>query len=104
MVRFRSTYDRMSLILAFGFFVSGVIETIACFRFYDLLGREPAALLHVPLGWMVGRTLLGILLIAAGIVGRRMPNAREPGREIARSPVVVAAAAHFTHVAHLRAP
>ncbi len=104
MVRFRSTYDRMSLILAFGFFVSGVIETIACFRFYDLLGRGPAALLHVPLGWMVGRTLLGILLITAVIVERRIPNAREPGREIAAALVIVAAAAYLTSVAYLAAP
>ncbi len=104
LVRFRSTYDRLSLILAFGFFVCGVVETIACFRFYDLLGREPTGLLRVPLGWMVGRTLLGILLIAAVIVERRIPNAREPGREIAAALVVVAVAAYLTSVAYLAAP
>lgn len=104
LVRFRSTHDRLSLILAFGFFVSGVIETLACFRFYDLLGRGPAAELHVPLGWMVGRTLLGILLITAVVVERRIPNAREPGREIAAALIVVAAAAYLTSVAYLAAP
>lgn len=104
LVRFRSTHDRLSLILAFGFFVSGVIETIACFRFYDLLGRVPAGVLHVPLGWMVGRTLLGVLLIAAIAVERRVPNAREPGREIAAALVVVVAAAYLTSLAYLAAP
>ena len=104
LVRFHSTHDRLSLILGFGFFVSGVIETIACFRFYDLLVRGPAGLQHVPLGWMVGRTLLGILLITAVIVERRIPNAREPSREIAAALVVVAVAAYLTSIAYLAAP
>lgn len=104
LVRFRSTYDRLSLILAFGFFVSGVIETIACFRLYELLGRGPEAVQHVPLGWMVGRTLLGILLITAVLVERWIPNAREPGREITAALIVVVAAAYLTSAAYLAAP
>ena len=33
MVRFRGTHDRRTLILAFGFVLSGVIETVATFNF-----------------------------------------------------------------------
>src|SRR5260370_24856159 len=90
--------------LAFGFFVSGVIETIACFRLYELLGRGPEFLLHVPLGWMVGRTLLGILLITAVLVERRIPNAREPRRAIMAALIVVGASGYLTDAAYLAAP
>ena len=37
LVRFRGTHDRLTLILAFGFVLSGVIETVATFNFYDIL-------------------------------------------------------------------
>jgi diguanylate cyclase (GGDEF)-like protein len=104
LVRFRSTHDRLSLMLAFGFIVSGTIESLACFRVYDLLGRVPVAFLHIPIGWMVGRTLLGVLLISAVLVERHIPNAREPGREIFAALVVVAGAAYLTSAAFLAAP
>lgn len=104
LIRFRCTHDRLSLMLAFGFIVSGTIESLACFRVYDLLGRGPVAFLHIPIGWMVGRTLLGVLLITAVLVERHIPNAREPGREIFAALVVVAGAAYLTSAAFLAAP
>ena len=42
MVRFRGTHDRLTLILAFGFVLSGVIETVATFNFYDILASGAA--------------------------------------------------------------
>ena len=42
MVRFRGTHDRLTLILAFGFVLSGVIETVATFNFYDILAGGAA--------------------------------------------------------------
>jgi diguanylate cyclase (GGDEF)-like protein len=104
LIRFRSTHDRLSLMLGFGFIVSGTIESLACFRVYNLLGRFPEAFLHIPMGWMVGRTLLGVLLITAVLVERRIPNAREPGREIFAALVIVAGAAYLTSAAFLAAP
>lgn len=104
LVRFRSTHDRLSLMLGFGFIVSGTIESLACFRVYDLLGHAPASFLHIPMGWMVGRTLLGVLLITAVLVERHIPNAREPGREIFAALAVVAGAAYLTSAAFLAAP
>lgn len=103
LVRFRSTHDRLSLMLAFGFIVSGTIESLACFRVYYLLGST-SSFLHIPMGWMVGRTLLGVLLISAVLVERRIPNAREPGREIFAALVVVAGAGYLTSAAFLAAP
>src|SRR5512136_197102 len=37
LVRFRGTHDRLALILAFGFVLSGMIETIGYFGLNDLL-------------------------------------------------------------------
>lgn len=104
LVRFRGTHDRIALILAYGFVSSGAIETVGYFGLRELLERGPAALSHVPVGWMMGRTLLGILLLAALAVERRLPVARQPSREIAAALLVVAAASYVTSTAFLAAP
>ncbi len=104
MVRFRGTHDRLSLILAFGFVLSGVIETAASFSTYNMLAAGAAEQLHVPLAWMVSRTLLAALLVVALEVERRLPNAREPSREIAAALLVVGAVGYITSAVYLGAP
>jgi len=104
MVRFRGTHDRRTLILAFGFVLSGVIETVATFNFYDILAGGASGQLRVPLAWMVSRTLLAFVLIAALVVERRVPNSRDPGREIAIALIVVVAVAYLTSAAYLGSP
>ena len=104
MVRFRGTHDRRTLILAFGFVLSGVIETVATFNFYDILAGGSSGQLRVPLAWMVSRTLLAFVLIAALVVERRVPNSRDPGREIAIALIVVVAVAYLTSAAYLGTP
>jgi diguanylate cyclase (GGDEF)-like protein len=104
MVRFRGTHDRRTLILAFGFVLSGVIETVATFNFYDSLAGGASVQLRVPLAWMVSRTLLAFVLIAALVVERRVPNSRDPGREIAIALIVVVAVAYLTSAAYLGSP
>jgi diguanylate cyclase (GGDEF)-like protein len=99
LVRFRGTHDRLTLILAFGFVLSGAIETAATFNFYDILESSNFSQMHVPMAWMVSRTLLALVLIAALIVERRVPNSRDPGREIALALVVVVVVAYMTSVA-----
>ncbi len=99
LVRFRGTHDRLTLILAFGFVLSGVIETAATFNFYDILASSNFNQMHVPMAWMVSRTLLALVLIAALIVERRVPNSRDPGREIALALVVVVVVAYMTSAA-----
>ncbi len=101
LVRFRGTHDRRTLILAFGFVLSGLIETVATFNFYDVLASGAPAQARVPLAWMVSRTLLALVLIAALVVERRIPNSREPGREIAIALVVVVVVAYLTSAAYL---
>jgi diguanylate cyclase (GGDEF)-like protein len=60
--------------------------------------------MHVPLAWMVSRTLLALTVISALVVERRVPNSREPGREITIALVVVVAVAYLTSAAYLGAP
>jgi diguanylate cyclase (GGDEF)-like protein len=104
LVRFSGTHDRLTLILAFGFVLSGAIETAATFNFYDVLASGSFSETHVPLAWMVSRTLLALVLIAALVVERRVPNSREPGREIAVALVVVVVAAYATSAAYFGSP
>jgi diguanylate cyclase (GGDEF)-like protein len=104
LVRFRGTHDRVALILAFGFVLSGTIETLSYFGLSSLLHAGPVALSHVPMGWMVGRTLLAVLLLAALAVERFLPTARQPSRETAGALFVVAGAAYVTSAAFLAAP
>jgi diguanylate cyclase (GGDEF)-like protein len=104
LVRFRGTHDRLTLILAFGFVLSGVIETAAIFNFYEILASGSFSQLRVPLAWMVSRTLLAMVLIAALIVERRVPNSREPAREIAVALFVVVGVAYLTSAAYFGSP
>ena len=104
MVRFRGTHDRRTLILAFGFVLSGIIDTIATFNFYDVLASSTTGQMRVPLAWMVSRTLLALILISALVVERRVPNSREPGREITVALAVVVIVAYLTSAAYLGAP
>lgn len=104
LVRFRGTHDRTALILAFGFVLSGIIETVGCFGLNDSLNSGAFDLSHVPMGWMVSRTLLAVLLLAAIAVERYMPTARQPSKETAAGLLVVALAAYMTSAAFLAAP
>jgi diguanylate cyclase (GGDEF)-like protein len=104
LVRFRGTHDRTALILAFGFVLSGIIETAGYFGLNDALASGPVALSGIPAGWMVSRTLLAVLLLAAIAVDRYMPTARQPSKETAAALFVVALAAYLTSAAFLAAP
>ena len=104
LVRFRGTHDRTALILAFGFVLSGIIETIGYFDVNDSLASGTLVLSQVPVGWMVSRTLLAVLLLAALAVERYMPTARQPSKETAAALLVVAGAAYLTSAAFLAAP
>jgi diguanylate cyclase (GGDEF)-like protein len=104
LVRFRGTHDRTALILAFGFVLSGIIETVGYFGLSDVLQAGPLALAKIPMGWMVGRTVLAVLLLSAVAVERYIPTARQPSKETAGALLVVAIAAYLTSAAFLAAP
>jgi diguanylate cyclase (GGDEF)-like protein len=103
LIRFRGARDRISLILAFGFVLSGLIETGSSLTTYRSLFTLGATQV-VPLAWMVSRTLLGVLLLAALAVEKRIPMAREPTREIAVALLVVGVVAYGTSAAYFAVP
>jgi diguanylate cyclase (GGDEF)-like protein len=104
LVRFRGTHDRTALILAFGFVLSGIIETVNYFSLNALLQTGHAAPTAVPMGWMVSRTLLAVMLLAAIAVERYLPTSRQPSRETAGAVLVVLMATYLTSAAFLAAP
>jgi diguanylate cyclase (GGDEF)-like protein len=104
LVRFRGTHDRTALILSFGFVLSGIIETISYFGLNDQLQSGHVPLQSIPMGWMVSRTLLGVMLLAAILVERYLPTARQPSRETAGALLVVAIAGYLTSATFLAAP
>jgi diguanylate cyclase (GGDEF)-like protein len=104
LVRFRGTRDRISLILAIGFALAAVVEATGSLDFYGLIANAEKYPLHVPLPWMVSRTMLGALLLLALAVEKHLPSAREPGREIAAAFFVVGGAAYLTGAAFLSLP
>jgi hypothetical protein len=104
LVRFRGTHDRISLILAFGFVLAGLIEAGTSMTFYRgmLVSRYEGT--HISLGWLAGRTLLGLLLLAALAVERRIPLARDPAKELAGATLIVGAIAYLTSVFYFMLP
>jgi diguanylate cyclase (GGDEF)-like protein len=104
MLRFRGAHDRISLILAFGFVLAGLIEAATSFSFYRGMLVTPSAGYEISLAWLAGRTLLGILLIAALVVERRIPVSRDPGKEIAGVMLTVGAVAYLTSVFYFMLP
>jgi diguanylate cyclase (GGDEF)-like protein len=106
LVRFRGTRDRIALILAFGFMLAGLIEVGTSMTFYRgmLVATEGAYPNQTSLGWLAGRTLLAILLIAALVVENRIPVSREPAKEMAGATLVVGAIAYITSIFYFMMP
>jgi diguanylate cyclase (GGDEF)-like protein len=106
MVRFRGTHDRITLILAFGFMLAGLIEVGTSMTFYRgmLVATAGAYPYQTSLGWLAGRTLLATLLIAALVVENRIPVSREPAKEMAGATLVVGAIAYITSIFYFMLP
>src|SRR6202023_3135640 len=98
------THHRTALILSFGFVLSGIIETVSYFGLNDQLQSGNVPLTSIPMGWMVSRTLLGVMLLSAIAVERYIPTARQPSKETAGALLVVAIATYLTSAAFLAAP
>jgi c-di-GMP phosphodiesterase len=104
LVRFRGTHDRISLILAFGFVLAGLIEagTSMTVDRGSLVTPSPGN--QISLAWLAGRTLLGVLLLAALSVERRIPVSRDPAKEMAGATLIVGGVAYLTSVFYFMLP
>ncbi|MGH9774710.1 MAG: sensor domain-containing diguanylate cyclase [Candidatus Acidiferrales bacterium] len=104
LIRFRGAHDRLSLTLALGFVLTALIETGSSFASYRFAFTEGSGSYTVPLAWMVSRTLLAVLLVAAIVVEKRIPVSREPAKEIVAAIVLVAGVGYFTSVIFFAVP
>lgn len=102
LVRFLGTRDRLPFILACGFAIVGITlvsSSLVSFRIAD-----SDVNLRDPMTWVIGRTLLAVLLVAALVVERRLPTAGNPSREITVALVIVVLSASLLSTAHGRLP
>jgi diguanylate cyclase (GGDEF)-like protein len=91
LVRYYGTGNRVSLLLGLTFGVTGIIHLGAIFEFYDHF-LKPSEQVRVPISWMIGQTLLGLLLLVACIINKWLPWPRDPGKNVvAISSIVVSA-------------
>jgi diguanylate cyclase (GGDEF)-like protein len=91
LVRYYGTGNRVSLLLGLTFAVTGFIHLGAIFEFYDHF-LKPAAEVRVPVSWMIGQTLLALLLLAASVINKWLPWPRDPQKIfMAISSIVVSA-------------
>ena len=95
LVRFHGTGDRFSLFLGAAFGMAGLIQLTGILGLHGELvsvGGAP----RVPLYWMAGGTLLGVLLVAAIGLDSRLPWPRESNKTILAVLSVVGAIAGLT--------
>ena len=102
LVRFRGTRDRLPLILACGFAIVGITLVSSSLVSFPISDSDVG--LRDPITWVIGRTFLAVLLVAALVVERRLPRARNPGPEIMLGLVSVVLSASLLSIAHGRLP
>ena len=91
LVRYYGTGNRISLLLGLTFGVTGIIHLGAIFEFYDHF-LKPAEQVRVPVSWMIGQTLLGLLLLVACVINKWLPWPRDPRKNVmALSSIVISA-------------
>jgi diguanylate cyclase (GGDEF)-like protein len=102
LVRFRGTRDRLPFILACGFAIVGI--TLVSSSLFSFHIADSDVSLRDPMTWVIGRTLLAVLVVTALVVERRLPTAHNPGREITVALVIVVLSALLLSIAHGRLP
>jgi diguanylate cyclase (GGDEF)-like protein len=103
LVRYHGTGDRVSLILGLTLAVTGIIHLIAILEFYrTFLMREEQ--FRVPLSWMVGQTLLGLVFLFAYTIDKLLPWPREMKRNLLAVLAIVVATSCLVAMAFLAFP
>ena len=103
-VRFRVTRDRLPLILAAGFVIVGITLASSSLSLPTLSTLASTANLRDPMTWVIGRTLLAILLVSALVVQKRHAWSRNPGRDIGTALVLVVLISTFLSIVHRHLP
>lgn len=103
LVRYYGTGNRVSLLLGLTFGVTGFIHLGAIFEFYDHFLKR-AEQVHVPVSWMIGQTLLALLLLVACVINKWLPWPRDPGKNVIALSSIVLSATCMVAVAYLLFP
>jgi diguanylate cyclase (GGDEF)-like protein len=97
LVRYHGTGDRFSLFLGAAFGLDGLIQLSGIVELHGQL-LSAASTMRVPLHWMAGGTLLGVLLLAAIGLDERLPWPRGSNKTIFTVLSVVVAIAGMTGI------
>lgn len=84
-LRFKGTRDPVSVVLALGILAAGIGETVFGFGLVTIGQGEAAGFVRFSAGWYVSRALLPLLLLAALLAYRRLPESVRPAATIATS-------------------
>jgi diguanylate cyclase (GGDEF)-like protein len=103
LIRYYGTGNRVSLLLGLTFGVTGFIHLGAIFEFYDHFLKR-AEQVHVPVSWMIGQTLLALLLLVACVINKWLPWPRDPGKNVIALSSIVISATCMVAVAYLLFP
>jgi len=103
-VRFRATRDRLPLILAADFVIVGITLASSSLSLPTLSLPDSTATLRDPMTWVIGRTLLAILLVSALLVQKWHPWSRNPIRDIAAALVLVVLISTLLSMMHRHLP
>lgn len=101
-VRFRGTQERLPLILSVGFVIVGVALASSSLSLSVLM--DGRASLRDPMTWVIGRTLLAILLVAALVVQKRYAWSRNTGRDIAAALILAVVVSLLLSITHRYLP
>src|ERR1700686_3341812 len=103
LVRYYGTGNRVSLLLGLTFGVTGIIHLGAIFEFYDRFLKHSEQV-RVPVSWMIGQTLLGLLLLVACVINKWLPWPRDPGKNVVALSSIVLSATCLVSAAFLIFP
>lgn len=103
-VRFRGTHDRLPLILAAGFVIVGITLASSSLSLRTLSLLNSTADLRDPMTWVIGRTLLAILLVSALLVQKWHPWSRNTRRDITVALVLVVLISTLLSMVHWHLP
>jgi len=103
-VRFQGTQDRISLILAGGYLLSGAVLSASSVLFFQFLQDTPARASWAPVAWWLSRMILALLLLVALLVERFIPRSRHTKTEITGALLTVVAATYLLAFALRRLP
>lgn len=103
-VRFQGTQDRISLILAGGYLLSGAVLSASSVLFFQFAQDSPLRAAWAPVAWWLSRAILAVLLLVALIVERFIPRSRHTKVEIAGALLAVVGVTYVLAAALRRLP